>query len=135
MWGAPTITGNQPVQNLKIGHYCWINMGCVFDAGASIQIGNNVALGHQVMLMTGTHHLGGPARRAGNYFAQPIVIGDGAWIGARAIILPGVTIGAGAVVAANAVVTKDVPDNVIVGGIPARIIREFEEVNSQESPV
>jgi maltose O-acetyltransferase len=65
------------------------------------------------------------SRRAGDLKAEPVTIGDGAWIGARATILPGVTIGGGAVVAAGSVVTRDLPANVLAGGVPARVIREL----------
>ncbi|MCB8946002.1 MAG: acyltransferase [Ardenticatenaceae bacterium] len=126
MWGTPTITGINLTHQLKIGQYCWFNFGCILDLGAPIQIGNNVGIGHQVMIMTGSHHLGDSSRRAGPYYAQPVTIGNGVWIGARAVIMPGVTIGDGAIIAAGAVVNKNVPPNVLVGGIPAHIIRELE---------
>lgn len=89
-------------------------------------IGNRVNLGPFVRLVTDTHEIGGHDRRAGRGRFDPIVIGDGSWIGAGAIIVGGVTIGAGAVVAAGAVVTTDVPADVLVGGVPARVIRALE---------
>jgi maltose O-acetyltransferase len=132
MWGTPTMTGNHLTHRLKVGQFCWFNIGCILDLGASIQIGNNVAIGHQVMFMTGSHELGTAERRAGLHNVQPITIGDGAWIGARAVIMPGITIGAGAIVGAGAVVTKDVLPNTLVGGIPARLLRGLENDNIHE---
>jgi maltose O-acetyltransferase len=126
LWGTPTITGSGDLyKRLIIGDDCWLNAGCFFDLGAPITIGNRIAFGHQVLLMTGSHTLGGPERRCGSLFSRPITIEDGAWIGSRATILPGVTIGAGAVVAAGATVTADVPPNTLVAGTPARVKRSL----------
>ena len=87
--------------------------------------GDQVSIGHDVLFMTGSHQLNaGPnQRRAGDWFGQPIQVGNHVWIGARTTILPGVSIGDGAVIAAGATVTKNVPENAIVAGVPARIIR------------
>jgi maltose O-acetyltransferase len=126
MWGTPTITGVDNLQaKLSIGQRCVLNVDCLLDLGAPITIGDQVAIGHQVMFLTTSHMIGRRSYRAGKLFARPIVIEDGAWIGARCVVLPGVTIGAGAVVAAGAVVTKNVPADTLVGGTPARIIREL----------
>jgi maltose O-acetyltransferase len=78
------------------------------------------------MILTRRHHLGSPARRYAKLEALPVTIGAGVWVGARAMILPGVTIGDGAVIAAGAVVTKDVPANTVVAGVPATVVRELE---------
>lgn len=88
-----------------------------------VTIGDRVNLGPFVRLITDTHEIGPASRRAGTVSHAPISVGDGTWIGAGAIVLPGVSIGAGVVVAAGAVVSEDVPDNALVGGIPARVIR------------
>lgn len=126
MWGAPTITGGGDLYaRLSIGEACWFNVGCFLNLGADIVIGHQVAVGHQVMFLTDTHAIGSPLRRAGELTARPIQIEDGAWLGARATILPGVTVGTGAVVAAGAVVTKSVPPHGLVGGVPARLLREL----------
>lgn len=123
-WGTPTVTGpGDSYSRLTIGKDCWINIRVLLNLGASITIGDRVALGHEVMLMTETHAMAGIYRRAGQLEAHPITIGTGAWLGTRCTVLPGVNIGEGAVVAAGAVVTKDVPPHVLVAGVPARVVR------------
>lgn len=111
---------------LTLGRRCFVNRGCYFDLTAPITIGDDVEVGHGVTFITAAHELGPSRRRAGAVVPRPIVIGRGAWIGANATLLPGVQIGQGAVVAAGAIVVKDVPDNVVVGGVPARQIRELD---------
>jgi acetyltransferase-like isoleucine patch superfamily enzyme len=97
-------------------------VGLTLDLGAEIFIGDRVYIGHEVMILTSSHKLGPSFHRAGIDNLLPVRIGDGAWICARATLLPGVTVGAGAVVSAGAVVNKDVPPNSIVSGSPARVI-------------
>lgn len=129
-WGMPTCTGSGPIaRRLRIGRDCVFNVGCFFDLEEAITIGDRVSFGHQVLVMTSTHRLGGHAHRA-SYALQcaPVQIGDGAWIGSRATLLPGVTIGAGAVVAAGALVNRQVPADCLVAGVPARIVRELDDV-------
>lgn len=127
-WGTPKITGDGNLyKRLTIGEYSWMNDGCFLDLGAPITIGNRVAFGHQVLLMTNSHEIGGVERRAGDLTAAPIVIEDGVWIGARATILPGVTVHEGAIVASGALVTKDVPANSVVAGVPAKVVRQLEK--------
>ncbi|MCB9135435.1 MAG: acyltransferase [Anaerolineales bacterium] len=131
-WGMPTITGKGNIyKKLEIGTGCWINVSCFFDLGAPITIKNNVGLGQEVMLLTGTHPIGTSERRAIGYETKPITIETGVWIGARALILPGVTVRAGAIVAAGSVVTKDVAPNTLVGGTPAKVIKVLEKTDSE----
>jgi maltose O-acetyltransferase len=135
MWGTPTITGSGDLyQRLCIGCDSWFNGGCFFNLGATITIGDRVAFGHQVMVLTDSHAIGDQRRRAGPLAAHSVQIGDGVWVGARATILPGVTIGDGAVVAAGAVVTKSVAPNLLVGGVPARPLRELMEDSHEQYP-
>jgi acetyltransferase-like isoleucine patch superfamily enzyme len=115
--------GLAPASRVRIGDDCFINDGCRFDTSAPITIDDGAYLGHDVALLTSTHELGPPDRRAGRFSCERIHVGRGAWIGARAVVLPGVTIGDGAVVAAGAVVTASVRANVVVGGVPARELR------------
>lgn len=88
-------------------------------------IGDNVRIGPFVRLITDTHDLGSSKQRAGASRFDPIEIGDGTWIGAAVTVVGGVTIGRGCVIAAGAVVTTDVPDNTVVGGVPAKFIKNL----------
>jgi len=110
---------------IKIGKDVFINHDCTFLDMGGITLEDHVLIGPKVSLITENHPLD-PKQRRG-LICQSILIKRNAWIGAGAIILPGVTIGENAVVAAGAVVSKSVPDNVVVGGIPAKIIKEIEE--------
>ena len=126
IWGMPLITGGDNIyKNLYIGHNSMINLGCLFDLGAQITIGNYVALGHQVAILTTSHFQGPHNFRAGRVYTQPVTIKDGAWIGTRVTILPGVTIGEGAIVAAGSVVNKDVAANTLAAGVPARFVKNI----------
>lgn len=107
--------------NISLGKRVFINSGCCFQDQGGIEIGDDVLIGQQVVIATLDHDLD-PERR-GNMIAAPVKIGNKVWIGAHATILKGVTVGDGAVIAAGAVVTKDVPANTIVAGVPAKAIK------------
>ena len=109
--------------NITVGKNVFINMGCKFQDQGGIFIGDGALIGHNVVLATLNHAMS-PEDRSSMILA-PIHIGKQVWIGANATILPGVTIGDGAIVAAGAVVTKDVPENTIVGGVPAVVLRHL----------
>jgi acetyltransferase-like isoleucine patch superfamily enzyme len=111
-------------KNLTIGDFSFINSGCRFQDQGGITIGDGALIGHNVVLATLNHGFA-PSDRATTYPA-PIVIGKNVWIGASATIVAGVTVGDNAVIAAGAVVTKDVPENTVVGGVPAKIIKHIE---------
>jgi acetyltransferase-like isoleucine patch superfamily enzyme len=110
-------------RNIKIGRDCLISRDVSLDPTAEIHIGDGVVMGPEVSFITSTHKIGGPERRAGAYRGGHITIGNGVWIGARVTILPGVHVCSGAILAAAAVVTRDVPANTVVGGVPARVLR------------
>lgn len=114
-------------QNITIGKNVFINSGCCFQDQGGIEIGDNVLIGQQVVLATLNHDLM-PEQRA-NMSPAPIKIGNDVWIGAHATILSGVTIGNGAVIAAGAVVKEDVPENVVVCGVPAKIKKILKRSN------
>ena len=125
--GTPQISGGRDLERqLSVGRSCWFNIHCVLEVHAELTIGDRVQLGQQVMILTNTHEIGPAHQRAGPLKALPVHIGDGAWLGARCVVLPGVTIGEGSVVAAGAVVTKDVLPNTLVAGIPAKLVRHLE---------
>ena len=111
-------------KNIKLGKRVFINSGCCFQDQGGIEIGDDVLIGQQVVIATLNHDLY-PEKR-GNMQPQPVKIGNRVWIGAHATLLAGVTIGDGAVVAAGAVVTKDVPPNTVVAGVPAKVIKEID---------
>lgn len=112
-------------KHITIGKDVFINSGCHFQDQGGITIGDGSLIGHNVVLATINHDLR-PSQKRKNHYA-PITIGNNVWIGSNAVILPGVTIGEWAVVAAGAVVTKDVPPYTVVGGTPARIIKQVCE--------
>lgn len=112
-------------KSLSTGRGCFINHGCHFDRGPII-LGNRVYVGPGAIFASTDHELGGPNQRAGNIIQRPIRIGDGTWIGARCVILGGVRIADGCVIAAGAVVTKDTEPHGVYAGIPAQRIRDLE---------
>ncbi|WP_313817820.1 DapH/DapD/GlmU-related protein [Citricoccus sp.] len=108
-------------KNTVLGDRVFLNSGCAFQDQGGITIGNGCQIGHNTVIATLNHALD-PERRLDMHPA-PVVIGTNVWIGSNATILPGVTIGDNAVVAAAAVVTKDVPADSVVVGSPARVVR------------
>jgi maltose O-acetyltransferase len=120
--GPITIGGAGRLENLVIGDDCTINGGSFLDPADRLTIGNDVAIGHDVLIMTSSHELGTSHRRHGPVTSAPVTIGDGAWLCSRSVIQPGIDVGRGAVVLAGAVVTRSVPPNVVVGGVPAGIV-------------
>lgn len=113
--------------NIHVGQNFYANFDCVFLDVCEIRIGDNCMIAPGVHIYTATHPLNSIERISGAEYGKPVTIGDNVWIGGRAVINPGVTIGNNVVIASGAVVTKDVPDNVVVGGNPARIIKQIEE--------
>lgn len=110
---------------VTIGTRTLINRATFLDGAARVTIGDDCAIGMQCMIITGSHEFGPSARRAGPTLNLPVEIGDGAWLGARTVVLPGVTIGAGAIVAAGSLVLSDCEPNSLYAGTPARKIREL----------
>jgi maltose O-acetyltransferase len=110
---------------ITVGSGTFANYGLTALDVAPITIGNDVQIGPQVQLLTPTHPLDPAQRRAKLEAAEPIVIEDNVWLGGGAIVCPGVTIGTNTVIGAGAVVTKDVPPNVVAVGNPAKVIRSL----------
>jgi acetyltransferase-like isoleucine patch superfamily enzyme len=111
---------------LRIGHRTFLTGPVHIDLGAAVLIGNDVRIGHHVVLLTVDHEIGPPDHRCGRLVGAPIIIGDGVWIGSRVTVLPGVSIASGSVIAAGATVVRDVPPNVLAAGVPARVVRHLE---------
>ncbi len=110
--------------NIHCGDNVFFNVNCVVLDEVKVTIGANVLFGPGVQLYTASHPIEATLRKT-HKISKPITIGNDCWIGGNAIILPGITIGNGCVVGAGAVVTKDVPDNAMVVGNPAKIIKNI----------
>ena len=112
-------------KNTEVGERTFINSGCKFQDQGGIRIGNDCLIGHNATLCTINHNQD-PEHR-GDMVFKPIIIKDKVWLGANVTICPGVTVGEGAIIAAGAVVTKDVEPRTIVGGVPAKFIKKISE--------
>ena len=115
-------------KQVKFGNNIFVNRYCQFHCGYSnetIEIGDNVHIGMDVCFVCSTHKIGSKNQRAGECIYGSIAVGKGSWIGARTTILPGVKIGEGCVIAAGSLVNKDVPNNSMVGGVPAKFIKQL----------
>ena len=113
-------------KNIHIGNYFTGNYNLTILDIREVWIGDHVMIGPNTLITTVGHPLSPMKRRNYTGIAKPVRIGNDVWIGGNVTILPGVTIGNNVVVAAGAVVTKDVPDNCVVGGVPARVIKAIE---------
>ena len=108
-------------KNIHIGKNVFINSGCHFQDQGGITIGDGTLIGHCVVLATINHDFSPQNRK--NEHIKPIVIGKNVWVGSHSTITQGVTGGDGSIIAAGAVITKDVPAGVIVGGVPAKFLK------------
>jgi acetyltransferase-like isoleucine patch superfamily enzyme len=108
-------------KNIHLGKNVFINAGCKFQDQGGIYIGDDALIGHNAVLAT-LNHNPDPEKRA-NLIPSPIHIGNKVWLGANVTVLPGVSIGDGSIIAAGSVVTKDVPENSVAAGNPAKVIK------------
>lgn len=111
---------------LTVGKNTWIGRDFTVHGNGNVEIGENCDIAPDVIMQTGGHYIGTSNRRAGDGYNKNITIGNGCWIGVRATVLGGVSIGDGAVVGACALVNKDVNSNTLVAGVPAKEIRKLE---------
>lgn len=119
--------------NIFVGENFYANFNCTFLDVSTIEMGDNCMFAPNVQLYTATHPLHPVKRNSGLEYAKPIKIGNNVWLGGGVIVTPGVTLGDNVVVGAGSVVTKSFPDNVVIAGNPARIIKTVEEELTEES--
>jgi acetyltransferase-like isoleucine patch superfamily enzyme len=113
-------------KNLHIADRAYINAQVFIDTrGASVTVEHAVHIGPRCSILTSTHEIGPHAQRAGHGEGKAVVICSGAWLGAGTVICPGVTVGHGSIIAAGSVVTHDVDENILVAGVPARMLRHL----------
>lgn len=112
-------------KNIMIGKNVFINTGCSFQDRGGVSIGDGALIGMNVTIATLNHGFSLETRNT--TYPSPVIIGENVWIGSSATILPGVTIGDNSIVAAGAVVTNDVPENTIVAGVPAKVIKKIND--------
>jgi len=112
--------------NIHVGENFYANFDCVILDVCEVRIGDNCFIGPGVHIYAAMHPLDPYERIAGLEYGKPVTIGNNVWIGGRAIINPGVHIGNNVIIASGAVITKDVPDNAVVGGNPAKVIKRFK---------
>jgi maltose O-acetyltransferase len=120
-------------ENIEMGYDVWLGSDVSIGAAGRIKFGNSVRISHGAFIETGGLDTSKPLPYP--HIAKPIVFEEGVWVGARAIVLGGVTIGHQAIIAAGAVVTKDVPANAIVGGCPAKVIGYRTQPNSSDHEI
>ena len=111
--------------DISIGPGTMVNAGCYFENREPITIGARCSLAMEVMVTTSTHEIGPSSQRAAAYVGKPVCIEDGCWLGARCLVLPGVTVGRGCIVAAGAVVAADCAPGGLYAGVPARRVRDL----------
>ncbi|WP_225046903.1 sugar O-acetyltransferase [Lacticaseibacillus kribbianus] len=119
-------------ENVHVGQRFYANYDCILLDIAPITIGDHVMFGPRVGLYTAGHPLIPAIRNADLEYGHPITIGDNVWLGGNVTVCPGVTIGANTVVGAGAVVTHDLPANVVAAGVPAKVIRPITEADKAD---
>ncbi len=113
--------------NIILGSKVFFNFNCVILDPAPVIIGSNVLFGPAVQICTATHPMSASERRTGRECARPIEIGSDVWVGAGAIICPGVRIGSRSVIGAGSVATRNIPEDVVASGNPCRVVRQLED--------
>ena len=131
---APGLFVGGPASNLTIGPSTSINVDCFFDCLAKVTFGRGVMVGMGVTIVTSDHPAGPDGRPSGEPVGREVVIGDRAWLGARSMVLPGVTVGEGAIVSAGSVVTRDCRPFGIYAGVPARLVGHVQTEPSEPDP-
>jgi maltose O-acetyltransferase len=112
---------------LHIGARCMLNSPLFIDLNDQVRIEDEVNIGHHVTLITSSHLVGNPDRRAGKLTTAPIVLQAGCWLSAGVTVLPGVTVGQGSIIAAGSLVASDIPAQKLAGGVPARVLKSLPD--------
>lgn len=122
-----------PNSNVFIGQRVWVgaHSRLIATHEAAIDIGDDCALGPETLVMTGTHHMGDTAQRAGDGYSESIRVGPGCWLGTRATLIAGADVGGGTVVAAGSLVRDQTGPDVVVAGIPAQVVRSLPRRGSE----
>ncbi|KOO48627.1 sugar O-acetyltransferase [Priestia koreensis] len=123
----PPLHSNWGGKNVHFGNGVYANFNLTLVDDTDIYVGDNVMFGPNVIVSAGTHPIHPELRRKQAQFNVPIHIGNNVWIGAQAVILPGVRIGDNSVIGAGSIVTKDIPANVVAVGNPCKVVREINE--------
>ena len=119
--------------HIRMGSHIEINHNCVILDCAPVTFGDHVLIGPNCGFYTAGHPIEAAARNAGLEFARPITVGDSVWFGGSVSVLPGVTIGSGAVIGAESVVSRDIPPNVVAAGDPCRVLRPIHPGGAEEA--
>ena len=122
---VPLEIGVRPGAKLTIGESTYINYGCSIGATQLVQIGPNCNIGTYVIIIDNDFHHLQPERRHEMPESAPIILEENVWLGARVVVLRGVTIGAGSVIGAGSIVNRDIPPRTLAAGMPAKVIREL----------
>lgn len=126
------VAGNLKITaNVSFGKNCWIGVGFTAHGNGNVIIGDNCDIAPDVTFLTGGHEIGDENRRAGKGQIYKIVVQNGCWIGARSTILKNTIIGKSSVIGAGSLVNKNIEDNVVAAGVPARIIRRLNDENKK----
>ena len=128
----PPFRANFGGKHVHFGHSVYCNFGCTFVDDTHIYVGNNVMFGPNVVVATAAHPIAPKLREMGLQYNKSVHIGNNCWIGAGALIMPGISIGENTVIGAGSVVTKDIPANVVAVGNPCKILREISTDITQE---
>lgn len=128
----PPVYANWGGKHVSLGDNVYINFNCVFVDDTYIDIGSHTLVGPNVTFVTGNHPLNAMQRKEALQYNQPIKVGKNVWIGANAVILPGVTIGDNSIIGAGSIVTKDIPSNVVAVGVPCKPIKKVPATPEEE---
>ena len=132
----PPLRTNFGGRHIHFGDGVYCNFGCTFVDDTHIYVGDHVMFGPNVVVATAAHPIAPALREKGLQYNKPVHIGNNCWIGAGAIILPGVTIGENTVIGAGSVVTKDIPSNVVAVGNPCKVVKEIDsELSAEEKEI